>query len=46
LAFDVVDNPEYGEGCSSSIAAALGAVDPRADVLVVMAISRAWRRLR
>jgi molybdenum cofactor cytidylyltransferase len=33
---DVVDNPEYGEGCSSSIAAALGTVDPRADVLVLM----------
>jgi molybdenum cofactor cytidylyltransferase len=33
---DVVENPEYGEGCSSSIAAALGAVDPRADVLVLM----------
>jgi molybdenum cofactor cytidylyltransferase len=33
---DVVENPEYGGGCSSSIAAALGAVDPRADVLVLM----------
>ena len=33
---DVVENPEYREGCSSSIAAALGAVDPRADVLVLM----------
>ena len=33
---DVVENPEYGDGCSSSIASALGAVDPRADVLVLM----------
>ena len=33
---DVVENPEFGEGCSSSIAAALGAVDPRCDVLVLM----------
>ncbi len=33
---DVVENPDYGEGCSSSIATALGAVDPRADVLVLM----------
>ena len=32
----VVENREFGEGCSSSIAAALGAVDPRADVLVLM----------
>jgi molybdenum cofactor cytidylyltransferase len=32
----VVDNPSYGEGCSSSIAAALPAVDPRCDVLVLM----------
>ena len=28
---DVVVNEAYGEGCSSSIAAALGAVDPRCD---------------
>ena len=34
--FEVVDNPAFGQGCSSSIAAALGAVDPRADVLVLM----------
>lgn len=34
--FEVVENPEFGEGCSSSIAAALGAIDPRADVLVLM----------
>lgn len=33
---EVVQNPAFGEGCSSSIAAALGAVDPRADVLVLM----------
>jgi molybdenum cofactor cytidylyltransferase len=32
----VVDNPSYGEGCSSSIAAALPALDPRTDVLVLM----------
>lgn len=34
--FEVVENPEFGEGCSSSIAAALDAIDPRADVLVLM----------
>ncbi len=34
--FDVVENPRFGEGCSSTIAAALGAVDARADVLVLM----------
>jgi molybdenum cofactor cytidylyltransferase len=33
---DVVENRAFGEGCSSSIAAALGAVDPRAEVLVLM----------
>jgi molybdenum cofactor cytidylyltransferase len=32
----VVDNPSYGEGCSSSIAAALPAIDERSDVLVLM----------
>jgi molybdenum cofactor cytidylyltransferase len=32
----VVANPQYGSGCSSSIAAALGAVDPRSDVLVLL----------
>ncbi len=32
----VVENPVFGTGCSSSIAAALGAVDPRCDVLVLM----------
>jgi molybdenum cofactor cytidylyltransferase len=33
---DVVENPDFGEGCSSSIAAALHAVDSRCDVLVLM----------
>jgi molybdenum cofactor cytidylyltransferase len=32
----VVDNPSYGGGCSSSISAALPALDPRCDVLVLM----------
>lgn len=32
----VVENPQFGDGCSSSIAAALGAVDPRSDTLVLM----------
>ena len=32
----VVHNPEYEEGCSSSIATALRAVDPRCDVLVLL----------
>ncbi len=32
----VIENPHYGEGCSSSIAAALRAVDPRCDVHVLM----------
>lgn len=32
----VVHNPEYEEGCSSSIAAALPMVDPRCDVLVLL----------
>jgi molybdenum cofactor cytidylyltransferase len=31
-----VENRHFGEGCSSSIAAALHAVDARADVLVLM----------
>ncbi|HWF53105.1 MAG TPA: nucleotidyltransferase family protein [Solirubrobacteraceae bacterium] len=34
--FHVVVNPAFGEGCSSSIAAALAAVDPAADALVLM----------
>jgi molybdenum cofactor cytidylyltransferase len=33
---DVVENPEYGEGCSSSIATGLSALDPRSDLLVLM----------
>jgi molybdenum cofactor cytidylyltransferase len=33
---EVVENPGFGEGCSSSIAAALAAVHDRADVLVLM----------
>ena len=33
---EVVVNDAYGEGCSSSIAAALGAVDERCEVLVLM----------
>jgi molybdenum cofactor cytidylyltransferase len=34
--FDVVVNEQFGEGCSSSIAAALASVDPRAETLVLM----------
>lgn len=33
---DVVDNPGFGAGCSSSIAAALTTVEPRAEVLVLL----------
>ena len=33
---EVVVNHAYGSGCSSSIAAALGAADPRCEVLVLM----------
>jgi molybdenum cofactor cytidylyltransferase len=33
---EVVENVAYGEGCSSSIAAALGVVDRRSEVLVLM----------
>lgn len=33
---NVVQNEDYGSGCSSSIAAALPALDPRAEVLVLM----------
>jgi molybdenum cofactor cytidylyltransferase len=33
---EVVENHQFGTGCSSSIAAALGAVDARAEVLVLM----------
>jgi len=34
--FKVVENREFGTGCSSSIAAAVGAVDPRSEVLVLL----------
>jgi molybdenum cofactor cytidylyltransferase len=34
--FEVVNNPAFGSGCSSSIAAALSAIDARADVMVLM----------
>src|SRR5215213_7989744 len=33
---DVVVNPAYGSGCSSSIAAAMAALDPRCTALVLM----------
>jgi molybdenum cofactor cytidylyltransferase len=33
---EVVENRDFGEGCSSSIAAALGAVAPATDVLVLL----------
>ena len=33
---DVVVNEAYGAGCSSSIAAAMGALDPGADLLVLL----------
>jgi molybdenum cofactor cytidylyltransferase len=33
---DVVENQAYGDGCSSSIAAALPALDPRCETLVLM----------
>jgi molybdenum cofactor cytidylyltransferase len=33
---DLVENPDYGEGCSSSIATGLSALDPRSDLLVLM----------
>lgn len=33
---EVVENRQFGEGCSSSIAAALGALDARCEVLVLM----------
>lgn len=34
--FDVVVNEAFGEGCSSSIAAAMCAVDPRAEAVVLL----------
>ncbi len=33
---EVVRNPDFGQGCSSSIAAALPLVDPRADGVVLL----------
>jgi molybdenum cofactor cytidylyltransferase len=33
---EVVENPGFGTGCSSSIAAAVGAIDPACDVLVLL----------
>ncbi|WP_370552544.1 NTP transferase domain-containing protein [Conexibacter sp. CPCC 206217] len=33
---EVVENAHFGDGCSSSIAAALSAVDPRCELLVLM----------
>jgi molybdenum cofactor cytidylyltransferase len=33
---EVVENPEFGAGCSSSIAAGMAALDSRADVLVLI----------
>lgn len=33
---EIVVNDAYGAGCSSSIAKAVGAIDPRCDVLVLM----------
>lgn len=33
---DAVENPDFGEGCSSSIAAGLRAIDPRSDLMVLM----------
>jgi molybdenum cofactor cytidylyltransferase len=32
----IAENPDYGGGCASSIAAALPSIDPRTDVLVLM----------
>lgn len=33
---EVLENQDYGKGCSSSIALALDAVDPRSEVLVLL----------
>jgi len=33
---DAVENPDFGEGCSSSIAAGLRAIDPRSELMVLM----------
>ena len=36
VGIDVIENRDYGTGCSSSVAAALGAVHPDTDVLVLL----------
>jgi molybdenum cofactor cytidylyltransferase len=33
---EVVENPDFGAGCSSSIVAGLSAIDPRSQLLVLM----------
>jgi molybdenum cofactor cytidylyltransferase len=33
---DVVENPDYGDGCASSIAAGLSVIDPRSELLVLI----------
>ncbi len=33
---EVVENPHFGAGCSSSVAAAVAAIDPRSEVLVLL----------
>jgi molybdenum cofactor cytidylyltransferase len=33
---EAVENPDFGEGCSSSIAAGLRAIDPRSELLVLI----------
>ena len=33
---DVVENPDFGEGCSSSIAAAMGAMDRSTELMVLI----------
>jgi molybdenum cofactor cytidylyltransferase len=35
-AVQVVENPEFGEGCGSSVTTAVAAVDPRADGVVLL----------
>lgn len=32
----IVENPEFGDGCSSSYRAGIGALDPRADAVAVL----------
>jgi molybdenum cofactor cytidylyltransferase len=33
---EVVENPDYGDGCSSSIASGLGAIDEHSELIVLM----------